>query len=897
MVHTIQIQRVRSVLRAAIFTSWILSINVQSVFAQDLDSDNDGIPDSYERGMGDFSFDNIFNIGTANNSAVELNNDEIQLTQDQTSLRGSAMSIGKIDFQYDFSFSVQAYFGVNNGIDGSTNTGADGIAAVFHNDPAGSNVIGNDGEGMGAQGIQHGIVLEVDTYGNGNTGAQDPLRGIDDDHMDIWDSDDNARATLIGGYILYRNGGDTDVEDGEYHEVVFSWVASTGTLSFTIDGLNGGSVSTGSAQSFVNTYFNGSFTAHFGFTASTGGSRNEHRVYIDNISKLPLVLDSDNDGIYDHLDLDSDNDGIYDAEEAGHGAPHTNGIVDGGDAGGDGIPDAVQNDPGSGQINYVVGDMDGDGVYNHQEVDADDDGCFDTKETSFEDEDNDGIVGTGTPTVNSNGVVIGITIGYSDPTSEYLNNTINRCTPYTDLGDEGDGDDAFVTYVEDSPAVDLLANATIVDVDDTSLRSFQIAVSGLTDGNNEVLIIGGVQFPLNTSIVTPTTLIINGVSIQVTYINNVFNFTSATGVLAIDLLEDLLNGLGYLHLDQIDPTDGNRLLSVSVGDGTNTSPVNTITIDVDPVNDAPRADDEGLNLDEGATASVNVIEGDEDLDGELDLGSITIQTFPMYGTLTVNLDGTIAYEHDDSNTTIDSFTYTIDDNEGASSNEAVVSVTIYPIDDEQDPENTLPNPEDDFITLNAGDTLLITSSLGVLSNDSDPDGDELVVVGFTIEGTFYPAGDTVELDEGSFILNADGSYSYITTADFSGQLPEIVYTVSDGTATENATLLITVVPKSTAEEIPIETSLLITNNGDQMNDAFQILGIEAYPNNQVLIFNRWGNKVWEKNGYDNKDSIKRFTGISNVNVGATELPDGTYYYVINKGDGSLPIKGFVVLKN
>ncbi|MGB5462138.1 MAG: hypothetical protein WBM92_02125, partial [Aureibaculum sp.] len=94
--------------------------------------------------------------------------------------------------------------------------------------------------------------------------------------------------------------------------------------------------------------------------------------------------DTDGDGIIDSLDLDSDNDGIYDAVEAGHGQPHTNGIVDGAVNAVNGIPSVVDN--GSGGVNYALLNSDSthptnsDTIFDWQDLDSDGDGCSDANE-------------------------------------------------------------------------------------------------------------------------------------------------------------------------------------------------------------------------------------------------------------------------------------------------------------------------------------------------------------------------------------------------------------------------------------------------------------------------------------------------------------------------------------
>jgi len=80
---------------------------------------------------------------------------------------------------------------------------------------------------------------------------------------------------------------------------------------------------------------------------------------------------------------------------------------------------------------------------------------------------------------------------------------------------------------------------------------------------------------------------------------------------------------------------------------------------------------------------------------------------------------------------------------------------------------------------------------------------------------------------------------------------------------------------------------LITPNGDQKNDLLWIDGIECYPDNTVKIFNRWGNLVFEINGYQN--NLERgWYGQVNKNSGISvgdNVPDGTYLCIVDLGDG------------
>jgi len=74
---------------------------------------------------------------------------------------------------------------------------------------------------------------------------------------------------------------------------------------------------------------------------------------------------------------------------------------------------------------------------------------------------------------------------------------------------------------------------------------------------------------------------------------------------------------------------------------------------------------------------------------------------------------------------------------------------------------------------------------------------------------------------------------------------------------------------------------LFTPNNDGDNDTYTIVGVEKYPENKFEVFNRWGNKVYEKKGYTND-----WDGVANVKfvLGNKELPAGVYYFIFNFSD-------------
>jgi gliding motility-associated-like protein len=73
-------------------------------------------------------------------------------------------------------------------------------------------------------------------------------------------------------------------------------------------------------------------------------------------------------------------------------------------------------------------------------------------------------------------------------------------------------------------------------------------------------------------------------------------------------------------------------------------------------------------------------------------------------------------------------------------------------------------------------------------------------------------------------------------------------------------------------------------NGDGVNDSFEIIGLDKYPDNDVVIYNRWGTEVFHKKG---NSSLTSFNG--------NGLSDGVYYYIVSIPAIDLKQKGYVTI--
>jgi gliding motility-associated-like protein len=91
------------------------------------------------------------------------------------------------------------------------------------------------------------------------------------------------------------------------------------------------------------------------------------------------------------------------------------------------------------------------------------------------------------------------------------------------------------------------------------------------------------------------------------------------------------------------------------------------------------------------------------------------------------------------------------------------------------------------------------------------------------------------------------------------------------------------------QPIPIEIPNGISPNGDGFNDGFTVRGIESFPSNKLLVFNRWGNQVYEEVNFSNSDP---WLG---TREGGEELPEGTYFVVVEL-EGRDALTGYLEIR-
>lgn len=172
------------------------------------------------------------------------------------------------------------------------------------------------------------------------------------------------------------------------------------------------------------------------------------------------------------------------------------------------------------------------------------------------------------------------------------------------------------------------------------------------------------------------------------------------------------------------------------------------------VNLPPIAVDDFVTTLEDILVSIDVLLNDTDSDGTLVPSTVQVTFGPTDGAIT-NINpttGMITYSPDTNFNGFDIFNYTVDDNDGAVSNEAVVTITVVPVNDP-------PVAIDDFYQTYEDTSLIVNIVNGVLANDTDVEMDPLTAV--LVSATPNSA---------SFALDPAGNFTYTPNQDYNAMI-------------------------------------------------------------------------------------------------------------------------------
>lgn len=211
--------------------------------------------------------------------------------------------------------------------------------------------------------------------------------------------------------------------------------------------------------------------------------------------------------------------------------------------------------------------------------------------------------------------------------------------------------------------------------------------------------------------------------------------------------------------------NGTDSFTYKANDSQEDSNVVTVTITVNPENDAPVANDDEYSTDEETLLTIpatGVLGNDSDLDGNTLTAVLVVDV--AHGVLTLNPDGSFTYLPELDFVGTDSFTYKANDGT-LDSNTAKVMITVGAAND-------APVAVADDYEVNEDNTLVVIDPNGVLANDSDVDGDVLTAI--LVD----------DVDHGTLTLNADGTFTYVPNANYNGT-DTFTYQANDSTANSN----------------------------------------------------------------------------------------------------------------
>jgi len=190
------------------------------------------------------------------------------------------------------------------------------------------------------------------------------------------------------------------------------------------------------------------------------------------------------------------------------------------------------------------------------------------------------------------------------------------------------------------------------------------------------------------------------------------------------------------------------------------------------------------------------------------------------------------------------------------------------IPDYLDPDSPVLDIADDYAVTTSGSEITV--------NLTDNDSPDFVESSLTI----------VQMPSHGIILsNGDGTVTYTSDHNFTGT--EIIrYEV----CTESSICVTAQLEVEVLERLNVPEAM--TPNGDGLNDYFVIEGLENYTDNHLIIFNRWGGKVFEVTNYQNNwGGLNNQTG----SAGDEKLPAGIYYYILTYGNNE-PLSGLIYLE-
>jgi hypothetical protein len=334
-----------------------------------------------------------------------------------------------------------------------------------------------------------------------------------------------------------------------------------------------------------------------------------------------------------------------------------------------------------------------------------------------------------------------ITGGPTNGTITNINSTNGNVTYEPD--NDFNGDDSFTYTVEDNNGA--TSNEATVDITVLSVNDSPTAnndTPGTNEDNSVIIDILNNDSDIDDGI-DPSTVTVTGSPSN----GSITNINTTNGNITYQPDADY---------------NGDDSFSYTVNDNSGaTSNQAEVNITIQPVNDSPTASDDNPTTNEDITLIINILNNDDDIDDGLNSATVIVTDGPSNGTITNinNSNGQITYEPDNNYNGDDSFTYTVEDNSGATSNEAAVNIAIRSVNDPPTAMDDISNTEENMATI-----------IDIINNDTDLDG---FVNPASITITSNPSNGSI-----TNINTQSGEITYNPDLGFNGN-DQFIYTVTD----------------------------------------------------------------------------------------------------------------------
>jgi len=295
-----------------------------------------------------------------------------------------------------------------------------------------------------------------------------------------------------------------------------------------------------------------------------------------------------------------------------------------------------------------------------------------------------------------------------------------------------------------------------------------------------------------------------------------------------------------------------------------------------------------VTSDEGPTT----LDLDETLIGQ-DAGTWTVVTDPSNGTLEIGAENIVDFTGLPSGDYVFEYTTNV---AVSPCEDATVQVTVSVLDCVSNAAIDLAITKElkDEIAYLLGDPITFVITLENVEGKTVTD----IVVSDLLDDAFEYVDDVASL--GTYDpTTGEWTISNLASTDATATLEITVISTTAGTLQNTATLLSSfpndgVASNNTATvsvqvnrsecEDPGTICNIFSPDGDGINDLLTLVNHTSYPNNTFEVFDRYGNSVFQMDGYN---STWDGTGKNG------DLPKGTYFYLLDLGDGSEVVKGWI----